>query len=192
MTYFHQTVGFRAMVSLQMYQGTDEMKKDHIRSDGKRWCRAVITVEAAYVVPWTVILLAILLTMSFYVHNRVWYTAAACETALSGNRYTEGRDGSGSAGWADRPKSENASGSGYAEATAMQRIRDQAMPGNTPEKQISCTKSGTEVSFSGQVPVFSQSFSWSVKESVRKVRPVTVVRSAWILKGILSGGEEEE
>lgn len=169
-----------------------ERKTDCGRSFRKRICRAVITVEAAYIVPWTVILLAILITMSFYVHNRAWYTAAACESALSGNRYTEGREGSGSAGWSDRPKSENASGSGYAESTAMQRIRDQAMPGSTPEKQISCTQSGTEVSFTGQVSVFSRAFSWSVKESVRKVRPVTVVRGAWIVKGLISGGEEEE
>ena len=34
--------------------------------------RAVITVEASYIVPWSVILLALLITMTFFVHNRVW------------------------------------------------------------------------------------------------------------------------
>lgn len=168
-------------------------KRRRCKTDTKRTGilrRGTIVVEAAYIVPWTVVLLALLITILFFVHNKVWYTAAACEAALSGNRYTEGRQGSGRAGWANWPNSENASGSGYAEATAMQRIRDQAMPGNAPEKQISCTQSRTEVGFSGQGrSFFSKTFPWSVKESVRKVRPVSTVRGAWILKGIASGGD---
>ena len=45
--------------------------------------------------------------MTFFVHNRVWYKAAACETALSGNRYVEGSGGTGSAGYAGTANSSN-------------------------------------------------------------------------------------
>ena len=148
--------------------------------------RAVITVEASYIIPWTVIILALLITMTFFVHNRVWYTAAACETALSGNRYVEGSGGTGSAGYAGTSGSKNETGSKYAEATMNQRIRDQAMPGSEPENQINCTQDATEVKLSGQdFPVFSEVFSWSVKEKVKKIRPAKVVRGRWLLGGIL-------
>ena len=147
---------------------------------------AVITVEASYIVPWTVILLALLITMTFFVHNRNWYKAAACETALSGNRYVEGSGGTGSAGYAGSSGSNNAAGSKYAEATMKQRIQEQAMPGSEPEKQITCTQDATEVQLSGQdFPVFSEVFSWTVKEKVKKIRPVKVVRGKWILSNVL-------
>lgn len=134
----------------------------------KKLCRAVITVEASYIVPWAVILTALLITMTFFVHNRVWYTAAACEAAVSGNRYAEG------------------SGTRYAETTLQQRIRDQAMPGGEPERQVICTQDATEVRISGQdFPAFSEFFSWSVEKKVKKVRPVKVVRGKWILTGVL-------
>ena len=65
----------------------------------KKWLsRGVITIEASYIIPWSVLIIALLITMLFFVHNRAWYTAAACETALSGNRYVEGSAGTGSAG----------------------------------------------------------------------------------------------
>ncbi len=148
--------------------------------------RAVITVEASYIIPWTVILLALLITMTFFVHNRVWYKAAACETALSGNRYVEGSGGTGSAGYAGTANSSNETGGKYAEATMQQRIRDQAMPGSEPENKITCTQDATEVQLSGQdFPVFSDVFSWTVKEKVRKIRPVKVVRGKWILGNAL-------
>ena len=163
-----------------------EMQKRKTRR--KKLRRAAITVEASYIVPWTVILLALLITMTFFVHNRAWYTAAACETALSGNRYIEGSGGTGTAGYAETSHSSNGTGSRYAEATIQQRIRDQAMPGSEPEKQIACTRDATEVKLSGQdFPFFREVFSWSVEERVKKVRPAEVVRGKWILTGVLNG-----
>ena len=150
--------------------------------------RAAITVEASYIVPWTVILLALLITMTFFVHNRTWYTAAACETALSGNRYIEGSGGTGTAGYAETSRSGNGTGSRYAEATMQQRIRDQAMPGSEPEKEINCTRDATEVKLTGQeFPLFREVFSWSVGEKVKKIRPAEVVRGKWLLTGVLKG-----
>ena len=148
--------------------------------------RAVITVEASYIVPWTVILLALLITMTFFVHNRNWYKAAACETALSGNRYVEGSGGTGSAGYAGTSGSGNATGGKYAEATMKQRILDQAMPGSEPENKVTCTQDATEAELSGQdFPLFSDVFSWTVKEKVRKIRPAKVVRGKWIIGSVL-------
>ena len=157
-----------------------------IMRNKKKLCRAVITVEASYIVPWAVILTALLITMTFFVHNRVWYTAAACEAAVSGNRYAEGSGGTGSAGYADISGGRNAAGTRYAETTLQQRIRDQAMPGGEPERQVICTQDATEVRISGQdFPAFSEFFSWSVEKKVKKVRPVKVVRGKWILTGVL-------
>ena len=155
--------------------------------------RAVITVEASYIIPWTVILLALLITMTFFVHNRNWYKAAACETALSGNRYVEGSGGTGSAGYAGTARSNNATGSKYAEATMKQRIQEQAMPGSEPQSKVTCTQDATEAEFSGQdFPMFSEYFSWSVKEKVKKIRPVKVVRGKWILSSALEGTGNSE
>lgn len=163
-----------------------EQEKHDPGTKGKKWCRAEIIVEASYIVPWTVILLALLITMIFYIHNRTWYTAAACEASLSGNRYVEGSAGTGSAGYAGTSGGENAAGSRYAEATLQQRIRDQAMPGSEPEKQITCTQDATEVKLSGQkFPTFAEYFSWSIEEKVKKVRPVKIVRGRWLLSGVL-------
>ncbi|MBQ2646360.1 MAG: hypothetical protein IJF82_03210 [Achromobacter sp.] len=156
----------------------------------KKWLsRGVITIEASYIIPWSVLIIALLITMLFFVHNRAWYTAAACETALSGNRYVEGSAGTGSAGLLDKKGDQNIPGTHYAEETAAGRIRDQAMPGSEPEKQIACTYDATEVRFSGQdFPLFSEAFSWSVQESVKRVRPAWIIRSRWLLQGIIEGG----
>ena len=149
--------------------------------------RAAITVEASYIIPWAVIILALLITMTFYVHNRVWYTAAACETALSGNRYVEGSGGTGQAGYAGGSDSENVTGNRYAEQTLQHRIQDQAMPGSEPENQITCMRDATEVTLSGQdFSMFSDVFSWSVEEKVKKIRPVKIIRDKWVVAGVVN------
>ena len=151
----------------------------------KKAFRGVMTVEASFLVPWTVILTALLIIILFFVHNRTWYEAAGLEAALAGNQYIAGCGGSGRAGVAESDAGANMAGAGKAEQAARARIRDQAMPGSDPAYTVNCTNGNTEVTFTGQTyPMFSERFSLNVKESAKKVRPVPVVRGAWALKDL--------
>lgn len=47
------------------------------------WKQASLTVEAACVVPAVLFLICMILTFGFYTHQKVWYTAAAWEAALT-------------------------------------------------------------------------------------------------------------
>ena len=158
------------------------------RHTGYRWltgtmCRGTITMEASFLIPWAVLLTALLIILLFYMHNRVWYQTAALETALSGNQYIAGSEGSGRAGAREGAEAENPAGQAAAAQKAEERIRDQAMPGSRPQTEIVCTNGSTEAAFEGQdYPMFSSLFSWSVRESVKKVRPAPVIRGKWVLK----------
>ena len=57
--------------------------------------RGSLTVEASLVVPMCVMILALLLSLTFYVYLRCWYTQTACEAAVQGSGYgvLEGRSG---------------------------------------------------------------------------------------------------
>ena len=181
-----------AVVKVCAFYGGEE--KGNMRSNrktGTDWTRAAMTVEASFLVPWTVLLTALLIVILFYMHNRVWYETAALEAGLAGNQYIAGSGGSGRAGLAVGNNGENPAGAGKAEQTAQARIRDQAMPGSEPSSATNCTNAGTEVSFAGQeYPLFSEYFSLDVKETVKKVRPVPVIRNAWVLKDTVKGWED--
>lgn len=49
------------------------------------WKKGSFTVEAACVMSLVLLVLFGMLYLSFFVHNRAWLTAAACEAALSGS-----------------------------------------------------------------------------------------------------------
>ena len=56
----------------------------------KTWIRrGSLTVEAAFIVPVSWICAGLLIALNFYIHDAVWYQAAAFEAALAGN----GREG---------------------------------------------------------------------------------------------------
>ena len=128
--------------------------------------RASMTVESAVVVPMTVMILAVLVILTFYMHNRVWYTCAACESAVRGNMPVA--DGSHEA-------------EESAETLARQRIADQVMPGSEPELSLSVKRSSTKVGFSGQTyAMFRQILiPFQVKMEVDQVRPEKYVRLLW-------------
>ena len=59
----------------------------------KQWSRAVFTVEAAVIIPLSVIMLALLLGYDYYTHQSVWCKGAACEAALySMQRFQDGSE----------------------------------------------------------------------------------------------------
>ena len=120
-------------------------------------------MEASFLVPMATILTGVLILLLFYVHNQVWYTCAACEAAIVGNGY-----------YADD------SGEEKAVARARQRIQEQTLPGNVPDVSVSCDSSGSSISYSGQQeglrnPFFLNAFSISASETVRKIRPVSLL-----------------
>ena len=51
----------------------------------KEWARGSFTLEAACVMSLVLLVLMGTLYLCFYVHNRAWLTAAACESALAGS-----------------------------------------------------------------------------------------------------------
>ena len=157
------------------------------------WRRAAITVEASFLVPWMVMLLALLITMTFAIHNRTWYHTAALESALAGNQYIPGSGGNGRAGRSPFSGESDPAGTEKAKETLLRRIRDQAMPGSVPETQAISTGDRTSISVSGQqLPAFRQWFTWDVDTSVKKIRPAPVVRGAWIVKEVWQTWMEAE
>lgn len=130
-----------------------------------------VTVEASFIVPIIVIVTAALLTLTFYVHNRCWYTNAALESAMLGNaRFTGGESGTVSVAQAGRE----------AENRAGQRIADQTMPGTAPVYSVKCERYHTTVTFSGQeYSMFAEFFNGlSMEETVDRIWPVWQIRAA--------------
>ena len=132
--------------------------------------RASMTVEAAVIVPMAVVLTALLIVLTFYMHNRVWYTCAACEVCIRGNMPAakEGGEASESAG-----------------KLARRRIEDQVMPGSAPELGLKTGKSGTSVRFEGQTyAMFNRVLTpFRIKIEVDRVRPEKYVRLLWAGRG---------
>lgn len=61
------------------------------RTDRQRK-RGSLTVEASLVVPMCVMILALLLSLTFYVYLRCWYTQTACEEPCRGADMAYWRD----------------------------------------------------------------------------------------------------
>ena len=159
----------------------------------RKWARGTITVEAAFLVPWTVLLLALLITMTFAIHNRTWYQTAALESALAGNQYVPGSGGNGRAGLLLSEDMTEPAGSLCAQESLNARIRDQAMPGSVPDAAVHCTRKETTVSVSGQrLPAYSETFPWQVEARVQKVRPASLVRGAWLVRELWDTWKGEE
>ena len=128
--------------------------------------QASMTVESAVIVPMTVMLLALLLILTFYVHNRTLYTCPACETAVRGNM----------------PEAE---GSHEAEESArklaQQRIADQVMPGSAPKLDLTVERKNTSVTYSGQTyAMFHRVLTpFQVKVQAKQICPEKYVRLLW-------------
>lgn len=55
--------------------------------------RGSFTIEAACVMSLVLLVLMVVLYLTFFVHNRAWLTAAACEAALTGSMEGVRKDG---------------------------------------------------------------------------------------------------
>ena len=68
---------------------------NQIKKRDRRRKKGSLTVEASLIVPLCVIILTFLLSLTFYVYLRCWYTQAGCEVSVQGSGYgvLEGRTG---------------------------------------------------------------------------------------------------
>ena len=58
---------------------------NQIKKRDRRRKKGSLTVEASLVVPLCVMILTFLLSLTFYVYLRCWYTQAACEVSVQGS-----------------------------------------------------------------------------------------------------------
>ena len=131
----------------------------------KQWKRGSYTVEAAFLVPVAVMLTALLIVYTFYVHNKVWYTAAACEAALEGS---------------GRLESSGLTPVQAAGKKAEERAEQQVMPGTRPEIQTDSGSWGTRVAYRGGNAFFlKQLFTYTVEVTAEKIRPVSYLYMLW-------------
>ena len=61
-----------------------EPEANQIKKRDRRRKKGSLTVEASLVVPLCVMILTFLLSLTFYVYLRCWYTQAACEVSVQG------------------------------------------------------------------------------------------------------------
>lgn len=132
-----------------------------------RWMeQGAMTVEASFIVPWVVILTALLIVMTFWAHNRNWYRAGAVEAALCGTGRHTGSDGEA-----------------QAEERAAERVHAQTMPGSEPSFRVTCSGRTCTVDFAEQTfPAFNEVFAWQVSEKAEKIRPVAAFRQVRAVK----------
>lgn len=136
----------------------------------KGWNKGSMTVEAAFVIPAVWFCIGLLLALNFYVHNRVWYQAAAWEAALAGNSREGDQKGGGPEELA-REKLEN-------------RLQEQIMPGRVPDSRVSGDAQGTEIRLEGQVLSLGSRavLTYQAEARASRVRPVEFLRRYRVLQ----------
>jgi hypothetical protein len=141
------------------------------------WKKGSFTVEAAFLVPLSVMITVLLIFCIFYVHNQVWYTAAALESALAGNSRLEG------------------SGAGTeetAEKHMKKRMEQQAMPGMPPSVTVSDTGAGLRISCEGQMFTLLPDglFVCRTEGEAERVRPAAFLKKLWMAEKLIGAAEE--
>lgn len=133
-----------------------------IRRKGIRRKKGSLTVEASLVVPMCVMVLALLLSLTFYVYLRCWYTQTACEAAVQGSGYgvLDGR-----------------SGQERAEKKWKTRRRESGFSGQSVTGEVTGSGKEVQVKLSGKVSVWGrQNLIFEVGVRQKIIRPVTFVR----------------
>lgn len=133
-----------------------------------------MTVEAAYLVPVTVLLTMLLIFYSFCEHDRVWYMAAACEAALFGTAATE-----------EQQESER-----RAVTRGQERMEEQPFPVlEPPVLQVTAENRKVIVSYASEGSAgFASFFPYKAEGAAVQEDPEAAVRTAWIAKKLMNGG----
>lgn len=129
-------------------------------------------MEAAFIVPVSWICAGLLIALNFYIHDAVWYQAAAFEAALAGN----GREGEDDPGELTEKK-------------LALRMQDKVMPGDMPDTEVTVQGSRTEVAVKGHILTgfAGEWMEYQVAASVEKIRPVEYIRKMQAISGLLEG-----
>lgn len=106
--------------------------------------KGVLTVEASVIVPLCFVMTALLIGLLFFEHNRVYYSAAACEAAVTGNFWYPREEG----------------GEEAARTSAEERIQEVPVPGQTPDISADKSLTGMKVSFSRRTSRF-MGYEWT-------------------------------
>lgn len=141
---------------------------------GKVWRkRAVMTVEASFLVPMAVMAAGIMISLCFHVYQRCWYTQAACETVIAGSTQgiLKGDSGTGEAKgrWDILGK----------ECYLVPQQFSASVGGGSDRIYINIT---------GITPVWGRSgMNLNISESQNIIRPVKFIRKMSALKAIKEG-----
>lgn len=151
-------------------------KERKAQRNGKKWKRkAVMTVEASFIIPLAVIAAGIMISLCFHVYQRCWYTQAACEIVIAGS--TQGvLEGS----------------SGVAKAAKRWEI----LSGECyliPRQFSASVEGGTDkihMRINGTTPVWGRAgMNFNISETQNIIRPVKFIRKMSALKMMKEGAE---
>ncbi|NCB91776.1 MAG: hypothetical protein EOM40_04285 [Clostridia bacterium] len=157
------------------HEGKDYIKKNDTKNNcaGKEYrVRGMLTVEASLLIPLAVIVFGIMLSLSFHVYQRCWYTQAACETVLyaSISGVKKGTDGSAQA----KEKWNTISGEFYLVPQKLTGVAG----GN---------KDHAELNITGATPIWGrEGIKFSIQKEHKIIKPVVFIRRAAALKEIKS------
>lgn len=130
-------------------------------------------MEAALVVPIVLMVIFLLVSLDFYVHDKAYFTLGAYETALTGNslRYMSEEEG-------ERGAKEKSS----------RMVKDRRMPGPAPESFVSLKENETEAGFKGSIYQLWGRGIWEYKVSgiVRRIRPEETIRKIRAVENVFA------
>lgn len=139
-------------------------------SDTDKWTLSgSLTVEAAVVVPLTLMVIFLLVSLDFYVHDKAYYTLCALETALTGSSYAR----------LEPERGENQAKEKLGSLTKAHR-----MPTEIPSGNVETSINETKVSFEGAVYRLWGYGAWEYKisETVKTVNPKKRIRQIRMLQ----------
>lgn len=122
------------------------------RTDRAFWAAASLTVEAACIVPAALFLVFMILTFGFYTHQKVWYTAAAWESALT---------------------------PGEEEEKAQRMILQNPLALDRPGCTAEAGRQGVRITYKGTAQTLMGAYRLSYQADVQKssLKPVTYIRN---------------
>lgn len=130
--------------------------------------KGTVTIEASVIVPLVFLILALLIALLIFEQNKIYYSCAACEAAVSGNFWYPEEDG----------------GKEAAQQSADRRTNEQTFPGQKPKTEVHHTVAGSRVSFSHSSSRVL-GFLWpddKVEAKADRIRPAGVLRMAHALQ----------
>lgn len=154
-----------ALYLIRIFGRNVDLKRKQYRDLSK----GSLTVEAAFVVPLALIVIFVLVSLIFYLHNCSWYTAVAGETAIAAATFATRKDGDYQKILTEKEVLFG-SGSGFPQ-------RDPGIKSSSGASKIE-THADVKVGFW----VGKGGFSYKVKKVVKIIRPVDFIRKIQMLE----------